>query len=209
LLNVLALSRGSGAAAFTFSGGTLQAGSDFSSSLPMTLSAGNGATVDTGGYLVTLSGSLAGPGSLIKAGSDTLVLSGSNMYAGGTLVTAGVLGVTNPSALLDGSSLTVNASGKFIFGGSEAAGTAGSRSAMPEPSVLALLGAGTAVLAAQAWRRRRESIPRSNRPGAKVAITPGSTCPRARPHTLSQRHGFTALNRQSTSASQSPAGPCR
>ena len=89
-----------GSAAFNFSGGTLQAGSGFSASLPMTLgTSGGGATFDTAGYDVTLSGPLSGPGSLTKVDSGTLVLAASNNYGGGTTINGGTLQLANAGAL--------------------------------------------------------------------------------------------------------------
>jgi len=70
LLILPALNGGLGAAAFNFNGGTLQASSGFSTNLPVTLgTSGGGATFDTAGYNLTLSGSLSGPGSLTKVNS--------------------------------------------------------------------------------------------------------------------------------------------
>ena len=58
----------------------------------MTLgTSGGGATFDTAGYAVTLSGSLSGPGGLTKVDSGTLVLAAANTYSGNTLVSGGTL----------------------------------------------------------------------------------------------------------------------
>ncbi|MGA2254062.1 MAG: autotransporter-associated beta strand repeat-containing protein, partial [Thermoguttaceae bacterium] len=103
--------------AFNFGGGTLQAGSGFSISLPMTLSAsGGGATFDTAGFAVTITGSLSGPGSLAKIGSGTLTLSGSNTYSGGTTVGGGVLQLGVQAGVPDNTPLTVTA-GTLDLGG--------------------------------------------------------------------------------------------
>ena len=53
------------------------------------------------------SGPISGSGSLLKTGAGELILSGSNTYQGGTIVSAGTLAVTNHNALPNGSSLTV------------------------------------------------------------------------------------------------------
>ena len=61
-----------------------------------------GATVDTAGYRVTLSGSLSGPGGLTKTDSGTLILTASNTYSGGTTVAGGTLSMGNSFALGSG-----------------------------------------------------------------------------------------------------------
>ena len=102
LLIVSALTKGSGTATFNFNGGVLQAGSTLSSSLPMTLgTGGGGATVNTPGFAVTLSGSLSGPGSLTKIGSGVLTLTASNTYSGNTLISGGTLALGSSLALQD------------------------------------------------------------------------------------------------------------
>jgi len=53
--------------------------------------------------------------SLTKSGNGTLILSGSNNYSGGTMVSGGDLVITTASAIPDGSSLTVGAGGILIF----------------------------------------------------------------------------------------------
>ncbi len=95
----------SGAAAFNFNGGTLQAGSQFANIVPMTLGTGGGATFDTAGFAVTLTGPLSGPGSLVKVNSGVLTLSASNSYTNGTTVAGGILNVTNNYALGSGAVL--------------------------------------------------------------------------------------------------------
>jgi autotransporter-associated beta strand protein len=86
------ITQGPGAATFLFSGGTLQAGSSFSTSVPIQLT-GN-ATLDTSGNSLNLSGALSGSlGSLLKQGAGTLAVTGSNTYGGDTTVNGGVLQV--------------------------------------------------------------------------------------------------------------------
>jgi len=86
---------GSGAAPFSFGGGTLRADAGFSSYLPMTLTGNGGnATVNTNGHAVSLTGTLSGVGGLAKTGSGTLTLyaanySGTTTVAGGTLLLVG------------------------------------------------------------------------------------------------------------------------
>jgi fibronectin-binding autotransporter adhesin len=55
----------------------------------------------------TLAGTISGPGALIKTGTRVLVLSGTNSYTGGTYVENSKLIVTNPSAIADGTNLTI------------------------------------------------------------------------------------------------------
>ena len=101
VLVISSLNTGLGTAAFNFNGGTLQASSSFSSSLPMTIGIGSsGTTLNTAGFAVTLSGSLSGPGGLTKSGGGTLTLSGSNTYGGGTAVmAAGTLQISGGGVL--------------------------------------------------------------------------------------------------------------
>ncbi len=80
------------------------------------------ATLTTGGNNkdTTFSGTIVGTGSLTKAGSGTLTLSGFNTYSGGTTVEAGALTLTNGSAVGSGplallSGTTLNLGGPFTF----------------------------------------------------------------------------------------------
>ena len=116
LLILPSVSLGSGKAAFNFSGGTLQAGASFSTSLPMTLgTGGGGATLNTAGYAVTLSGSLSGPSSLNKIGSGMLTLGSANTFTGNTLINGGTLALGS-SLALQNSTLDTSGSGVPSFG---------------------------------------------------------------------------------------------
>jgi fibronectin-binding autotransporter adhesin len=104
MLNVSGLGGGSGTAVFNFSGGTLRAGSGFLTTMKLTLgTSGGGATFDTAGKTVTLSGPLSGPGSLTKIGSGILTLSGSSTYTGSTTISGGTLQLGTGVAGKDGS----------------------------------------------------------------------------------------------------------
>ena len=121
MLIVAGLTQGSGTAAFNFNGGILQASGSFSTSLPMTLGAsGGGATFDTAGYAVTLSGRLSGSGGLTKIDNGKLTLSTTNTYSGNTLVSGGMLALGNAYAL-EKSTLDTNGTGVLSFGSLTAA----------------------------------------------------------------------------------------
>jgi autotransporter-associated beta strand protein len=113
-----------------------------------------------GGDDAKLSGNLSGSGSsgLTKAGGGTLILSGSNTYAGTTWVQAGTLVISSPSALLDGASLTIGPNATSLFGSAPipapVAGGDSQTSAVPEPATWMLLAA-SAVFALSLHTRRR------------------------------------------------------
>jgi len=101
LLTISSLTKGSGTATFNFGGGTLQASSSFSTSLPMTLTGiGGNANIDTAGYEVMLSGDLSGEGGLNKLGLGTLTLGGVNTYTDNTTVSDGLLALASSGSLL-------------------------------------------------------------------------------------------------------------
>ncbi|MGA2256202.1 MAG: MBG domain-containing protein, partial [Thermoguttaceae bacterium] len=62
---------------------------------------------------------LSGPGGLTKDTGGTVILSGSNSYAGNTVVNGGLLIVANARALPDGTGLTVGAGGILVFNASQ------------------------------------------------------------------------------------------
>ncbi len=104
----------SGATGIVLAGGTLRAGADFTTTAPITISAGGG-TIDTNGYNTVFDGSLAGPGGLTKIGAGAATFSGANSYQGGTTVSAGTLIFTSPSAIPANTSLTIEPGGIMIF----------------------------------------------------------------------------------------------
>ncbi len=73
---------------------------------------------------LTLAADVSGPGALSKAGSGTLILTGTNTYAGGTAVNAGTLQIGNGGTsgsiagnVTDNGTLAFNRSNALIFGG--------------------------------------------------------------------------------------------
>ncbi|MCX5794808.1 MAG: autotransporter domain-containing protein [Elusimicrobia bacterium] len=89
---------GNAAGGINFNGGTLQAAAGLTSARVLTLNAGGG-TFDSNGFDSTLSGGIAGTGSLTKAGAGTLFLTGINSYSGGTFINAGTLNINSAAAL--------------------------------------------------------------------------------------------------------------
>ncbi len=72
--------------------------------------------LNTGG---TFDNAISGSGQVVKSGDETLTLSGSNSYTGGTLISDGTLVASNVEALGSGNidnyaSLQLNASGQFV-----------------------------------------------------------------------------------------------
>ena len=129
--------------------GTLGAAEDWSTSLPMTLTSGNGiqlkaADIANLPQTITLAGVLSGAGGITKTGAGTLVLSGANTYTGATNVNAGTLRVmgsvaaggafnVNSGAALSGSgsvnrTVTLNAGGSVSPEGAAQIATLGAAS---------------------------------------------------------------------------------
>ncbi len=129
LLELHVLSKGNGAAAFNFGGGTLRIDGTMNCSVPMALTGNGGnANVDTAGYDGTLSGILSGSGGLNKRGVGKLTLNARDTYRGETDIYAGTLalgasGSIGSSLLIDVMStatLDVSAkSGGFSLGSSQ------------------------------------------------------------------------------------------
>jgi autotransporter-associated beta strand protein len=103
-----------GGGVVNFGGGMLRTTGSFTTSASFNLYASGGnATIDIESPPVKLSGSLTGPGNLIKAGSGTLILSGTNTYGGGTTVANGALIVISPQSLASGTDLAIGNAGAF------------------------------------------------------------------------------------------------
>src|SRR5262249_10381267 len=73
---------------------------------------------------LTLAANISGAGALSKAGSGTLILTGSNTYGGGTTITGGTLQLGNGGAsgsitgnVVDNGTFAINRSDTFAFGG--------------------------------------------------------------------------------------------
>ena len=116
---VSGIGRASSASAnLVLAGGGLQyTGGTASTNRGFTLGAGNG-TVDVANAATTLtvSGTAVGAGRLFKAGSGTLILSGTNSYTGGNTVNAGILraGSTQAFGLASGSMTLANTAGVLL-----------------------------------------------------------------------------------------------
>jgi len=118
---------------------------------------------------MTISGPIYGSGELTKLGGGTLILSGTDTYAGGTDVEGGTLQVMNSNAVYYDTGLIVGTNGTvdigaptgaaaiFVARSSPAASSAGAVAAVPEPGTLALLAVGALAAAMAAWRRRKGS----------------------------------------------------
>jgi autotransporter-associated beta strand protein len=120
---------GAAGALVTLDGGTIQAGTDFSTVKPFTLGL-NGGTIDTQGFNVTMSGRiLVASGSLTKIGAGTLTLAGTDLANGLTTVSAGTLVVTGTIGGSGGVTVdtgaTLRGSGGRINGSVVVAGTLG------------------------------------------------------------------------------------
>lgn len=143
----------------TFGGGVLQ----FSASNAVDYSGrivGSGAAmaIDTNGNVVKFLGNLdsSNTGGLQKLGSGMLVLGGTNSYMGGTTAEAGILELTSPFAIQDGSGLSVGAGATSIFASAAAMGAPPAAAALtpvPEPGTHVLVLAGLLSLALRRPRR--------------------------------------------------------
>ncbi|WP_445379179.1 autotransporter-associated beta strand repeat-containing protein [Pseudochrobactrum asaccharolyticum] len=107
---------GAAAGALSFDDGTLRITAGLMLARTTTLNAGGG-TVDTMSFDTTMSGVVSGAGALTKTGTGILTLSGTNTYAGGTVINGGVvvvdadanLGAATGALSFDGGTLRTTA----------------------------------------------------------------------------------------------------
>ena len=88
--------------ALLLDGGTLKATASFAiddSNRGVTMGASGGTLEAASGHTLTVPNVIAGSGGLTKTGDGTLTLGGANTYSGTTTVSGGVLKVTHPNAL--------------------------------------------------------------------------------------------------------------
>jgi autotransporter-associated beta strand protein/parallel beta-helix repeat protein len=74
-------------------------------------------TINASAGTLTINGGISGAGGLTKTGAGTLLLPGANSYLGITTVSAGVLDVQTPAALINSTSVTVAAAGTLQIDG--------------------------------------------------------------------------------------------
>ncbi len=107
-----------------------------------------------------VSGAISGPpgASLLMTGGGTLVLSGSDSYSGGTLVTAGELILADPTSMFHGSELIIGSSAaisRLRALTEEPPAGEPTAASVPEPSALSLLAAELLLLFGCRRRARR------------------------------------------------------
>jgi autotransporter-associated beta strand protein len=137
--------------------------------------AGSLTIAPTAGSTLVISGSVNDSasiaGSLLLNDAGTLILSGSNGFTGGTVVTNGTLVLTNNEALAGGSSLTIGDASAFAGGPGGAGSDTGAISSglnepltaspsitpVPEPGTLVLLSAAGVLAAGWSIRRRKRN----------------------------------------------------
>jgi len=111
LLQITKFTVGSGAAALSLSGGTLQASGSFSipasANFSVTARTG-GAIFDPSGNTITVNAAISGSGGLTQFDSGTLVLTGNNAYGGPTMIDGGTLMAGAVNTLSASSDVTVD-----------------------------------------------------------------------------------------------------
>jgi autotransporter-associated beta strand protein len=104
--------------ALTFNGGGLVATANMATARTITLNSGGGQFTPNSGVTLTINTNISGAGLLIQNGNGTVVLNGTNTYAGGTRMDRGVLkisadnnlGAASTPILFNGGTLAVTTS---------------------------------------------------------------------------------------------------
>lgn len=134
---------GAAAGRLTLDGGTLHTTADMASNRAITI-AGASAFRTDGGTTLTLGGVISGTGPLTKNGAGSLILTGDNLYAGGTIIDAGLLQLGNGGNTGESSGDVVN-NGTLAFNRSNEVNFAGLISGS---GAVRQIGAGTTILTA-------------------------------------------------------------
>ena len=101
-----------------FAGGTLRSTASFTLAGNRGISLSGAGTISTDpATTLTYGGIIAGAGSLAKAGTGTLLLSGVNTYTGATTISAGTLRLGTTNSIGSASAVTVAAGATFDLGG--------------------------------------------------------------------------------------------
>lgn len=109
-----------GGGTILLSGGTLASTATFSVARALNLATfpASSGTIDVlSGTTLTWTGTASGAGSLVKSGEGTLILSGTNTYAGSTTVSSGTLKLGAAGAIPSGSQLIVLAGASVDYNG--------------------------------------------------------------------------------------------
>jgi autotransporter-associated beta strand protein len=142
LANANALGSGN----LTVNGGTLDLGGN---NLTAANLGGTGGTIALGANTLTASmttgktfaGTISGTGNLVKSGSSSLELSGSNSYTGGTTISNGILYIT-------GSGTLGNASGAITISNTASTATLDLRNAQTRTGTITMIGDGARLTSA-------------------------------------------------------------
>lgn len=134
---------GAAAGRLTLDGGTLHTMADMASNRAITI-AGASAFRTDGGTTLTLGGVISGTGPLTKNGAGSLILTGDNLYAGGTIIDAGLLQLGNGGNTGESTGDVVN-NGTLAFNRTNEVNFAGLISGS---GAVRQIGAGTTILTA-------------------------------------------------------------